>query len=350
MTDRNTSQQDVWGTARRQRADRIRPRGGPFQRWYVRAVITLLILGSNTSGWSQITSPSQGTSPPLIDLTPKTLPVLQAGIVVGEQAAFGYSDLLTLVLPRLASGDIESLPDYSKDFARMFQMTILANVVQLGVGDQQVFALEKIGIGFAMNIEGKTTIVTSATANDLGANLGIIGRRILSGNETCLDDVVQVARTDRLVIFDAQNNMLIGDKHESRILRYFVWVSPASGKLGILVWQLNDDGNGQYTVDSDKMQLLPGGMKEDRRIHVSSAGFLRSRIPKPDRFALEQIPQGTPVPFSPRMRGVAGLKQITSQNLETLLAGAAESIIMMQSTKTAVKPTTVRKPAVPISP
>ena len=78
--------------------------------------------------------------------------------------------------------------------------------------------------------------------------------------------------------------------------------------------------------------------------------FSRSKIPTPDRFALEQIPQGTPVPFSPRMRRVAGLKQITRQDLETLLAGASESLIMLQSNNTAEKPNVARKPAVPISP
>jgi len=342
--DRNASHQDDWGLTRRQQVDWICSDACRFRRWHVAALITILMLGWNTSGWSQV------TSPPTVDLKHKPLPVLQPGIVVGQPSAFGYSDLVTLIFPRLASGDIDSLPDYSKTYARMFQTTILANVMERIVADQRVFILEKIGIGFAMNIKGKTTIVTSATANDLGANLGFIDRGVLSGNEDCLNEVIQVARTDRLVIFDAQANMLIGEEHESRMLRHFVWVSPASGKLGILVWQLKDDDNGQYTVDSDNMQLLPCGMKEDRKIHVSSAGFLRSKIPTPDRFALEQIPQGTPVPFSPRMRRVAGLKQITRQDLETLLSGASESLIMLQSNNTAEKPNVARKPAVPISP
>ncbi len=91
---------------------------------------------------------------------------------MGQEQNFGYSHLVTFVLPRLASGDVNSLPEFAVRYASMFNMTILANVVERPSGDQKAYLLDKIGIGFAMNIGGKTTIVTSDTANELGGQPG----------------------------------------------------------------------------------------------------------------------------------------------------------------------------------
>lgn len=280
----------------------------------------------------------QASTPIALDLAPQPLPRLQPGIVVGEQTRFGYSDVVTVVLPRLASGAVDSLPDYAKRYAGMFNMTILANVVERNESGRTAYLLDKVGVGFAMEIAGKMTVVTSDTANQLGANLGMIDRGVLSGNEDCLEDVTQVARTDRLVVFDAKAHMLIGEKHEQRILRHMIWASPVSGKLGFLVWQLKDTDNGHYTIDSAEMQFLPSAFREDRRIHVSAGNFLSSKIPTPDRFALERIPQGTSVPFSDRMKRVAGLKSMTQSDLENLLAGVSESLAMLQVPSVAKKP------------
>ena len=277
-------------------------------------------------------------SSPSVELNPKPMPRLQPGIVVGQEHKFGYSDLVTLVLPRLATGDVDSLPQFARRYAKMFKLTILANVAKKPTAEGHVYLLDKIGIGFAMDLNGDLTIVTADTANQLGANLGMVDRGVLSGNEDSLSDVVQIARTDYLVVFDAKANILVDDEHEERIVRHFVWAAPHSGKLGILVWQLKDNGSTSYAIDSAEMQLIPSGFKEDRRIHVSKGNFLSSKIPTPDRFALESIPQGTPVPFSDRMKQSAGLKSITAPDLENLLAGTSESLALIREPTVAKKP------------
>jgi hypothetical protein len=277
-------------------------------------------------------------SPIPVDLTHQPLPRLQPGIVIGRQHEFGYSSVVTMVLPQLASGDVDSLPEMARRLANTFNLTILANVVERPSPTRPEFLLDKVGIGFAMDIQGTMIIVTSETANQLGANLGMIDRGVLSGNENTLADVVQVARTDRLVVFDAKANVVVQDRHEPRVLRHFVWASPASGRLGILVWQLKEHDAMQYAIDSAEMQWLPEGFREDRRIHVSPGNFLTSRIPTPDRFALETMPQGTPVPFSDRMRQVAGQRSLTHADLESFLAGASESLAALPVPSVAKKP------------
>lgn len=267
---------------------------------------------------------------PAIDLKAKPLPRVAPGVVIGQENSSGYSDLVTLVLPRLSSGYLDSLPEYSKRYAAMFKFTVLANVVKDSETSQHL--LDKVAIGFAMDIKGKMIAVTEGTANQYGAELGMIDRRVLRGNEDCLDDVVQIARTNRMVVFDAKANMLIGTEHEERVLRHFVWVSPKSGSIGFLVWQLNDGGAAAYEVDSRTMQLLPPGFKEDRQIHVSDAGFLNS-IPTPARFALVQVPQGTAIPISPAMKKVAGKKSLTPADLQVMVSAVAEGINSLRKPK-----------------
>ena len=263
------------------------------------------------------------------DLTPKPVPRLRPGIVVGQHQAAGYSDLVTIVHPRLASGYIDSLPQFSRTYASMFKYTLLANVTSRQSGGQTLYSLDKVGVGFAMDIKGKITVVTRDTANDLGADLGMIDRGVLGGNEDCLDDVIQIARTDGMVLFDALSNMVIGTRHEERMMRHLVWVSPHNGKIGFLVWLLHDTGDAHYQLASRTMQLLPEGFQEDRKINVSEGGLL-SRIPTPDRFALVTIPQGTPVPFSERMKSVAGKKRLTHADLQQLVLATSESLALVR--------------------
>ncbi len=265
-------------------------------------------------------------------LTHSAVPRLAPGIVIGEEQAAGYSDLVTLVRPRLAAGHVDSLPEFSKRYASMFKFTVLANVKEVKRNDRTDYLLDRVGIGFAMDIGGRTVVVTRETANKLGANLGMIDRSVLGGNEDCLDDIVQVARTSRLIIFDAKSNMLVGDAHQKRMIRHLIWASPATGKIGFLVWQLHDRGSDPCKLDGPTMQLLPPGYQEDRQIHVSEGGILSS-IPTPDRFAIVTIPQGTPVPMSDALQRVAGKKNLTKADIDRLVAAVAESLAQIESNR-----------------
>lgn len=254
------------------------------------------------------------------------VPRLKSGVVIGRESEAGYSNLVTVVLPRLASGAIDSLPSYAQQYASKFKFTVLANVTSRDDGSGKSFYLDKVGIGFSMEIGKDLVVVSKETANDFGANLGMIDRTVLGGNEECLDDIIQVARTNRLIVYDAEATMLIGEKHEKRIIRHLLWVSPRTGQLGSLVWQLKAQGSGDYLLDSPDMQLLPMGYKEDRRIHVSEGGMFSSVAPSPDQFAMVSLPPGKPVPFNTKLRAVAARRKMSVQELQQLVDGVAEAI------------------------
>jgi len=293
--------------------------------WFFAAATMAIFCLSPTTGIGEERSVSALANRPDIDLSQHPVPRLAPGIVIGQAKNAGYSDLVTLVLPRLASGSIESLPEFAKTYTSMFKFTVLADVRPAVDGELQYYKLDKVGVGFAMDIKGQTTTVTQDTANNYGADLGFIARNVLAGNEDCLDEIVQVARTRQLIVFDAKANMLVDETHKQRIIRHFVWASPDGGKIGFLVWLLDETKAAQYAFASPAMQWLPGGYQEDRQIHVSAGGLLSS-IPTPDRFAMVKLPPGVTVPMSEKLKSVAGNKSFTKSDLDRLLAGAAESM------------------------
>ncbi len=287
-------------------------------------------------------SPIGPVSVPSVDMLRKPVARLSPGTLVANPQQSGFSNVVTIAMPRLAAGEINSLPEYAKQYAGMFHFTALANVRTVTTHDRTDYLLDHFGVGISMNINGQLVVVTPRSANELGLKLGMIERGILKGNEKDLNGITQVARTSRMIIFDVPTNMLVDDKHKKQILRYFVWASPASGKLGVLVWSLNDTKSGRYTVACNNMQLLPPNYTEDRAIHVSK-GPLLSNIPTANRFALVTIPQGTSVPFSPKMRTVATLKTINVQNLHTMMAGVSESLAIVPAIQQANNQPTTRK-------
>jgi len=285
--------------------------------------------------------PATSTAPSMsVEMTPRPVSRLDPGIVVSEHAKHGWSHLVMLVNPRLGAGKVDSLPQFAQDYAAMFKLTILANVKQKPAEANSAannaandapqslpasYVLDKVGLGMAMSINGKNVVVTKDTANQHGAELGMIDRSVLGGNESSLDDVIQVARTPQLVIFDAKANMLVDQRHEERTIRHFLWVAEKSGNLGCLVWLLNDGDDSRYQVVEPTFQLLQPRLEEDRVIHVSDGGFLSS-VPTPDRFAMVKIPQGIAVPFASSLQQVAGLKQFDRRTIPTVVQGVNESL------------------------
>ncbi len=309
-------------------------------RFVLSTIVLICLQGNNLEAVPP--SATGSTSVPKVNLARQPVPRLAPGTLVGHPQQSGYSNLVTLVMPRLAAGEVDSLPEYAKQYAGMFHLTVLANVKTVISGDRTDYLLDRFGVGISMQINEKLVVVTPPTANELGLNLRMIERGILKGNEKDLGEITQVARTSRMIIFDVPTNMLVDNKHKKQILRYFVWASPASGKLGVLVWRLTDTKSGQYTIESKDMQLLPPNYTEDREIHVSK-GPLLSNIPTANRFALVSLPQGTSVPFSPRMRTVAGLKTMNVQNLHTMMAGTSESLALVPEARQAKRDTSQRK-------
>jgi hypothetical protein len=249
-----------------------------------------------------------------VDLARKPLERIPVGTVIDKTPSLGWSHLVLLAIPTLAVEDDRDAPKIAAYYAQMFKFTLLAKVSREEARGKGLFYLQRVARGFATTIDGKETIVSSQ--NTLGADLGLFGRKSLAENEKILDnDVQQVLRTPTMLMFDAKSVMLFEGNHVPRIMRHAILVDPASGQLHTLIWLLTDD----YKPALEGLQWIPNGMREQRWLSVKRDKFSLG-IPTRDAFALRQIPQGTPVPYTPELSAAATVRTFTEAEVPAIEA------------------------------
>jgi hypothetical protein len=250
-----------------------------------------------------------------VDVEPRPLDWITPGTVIGETAPKGWTDLVLLATPRIGVGDVDDVPRTAASYSRMFLFTILGKVRGSALAG---YSLEKVAIGLALKIDGRNVIADSE--HTFGADLGLIGSRVLAENEKILkNDFRQVARTSTMLVFDANAFVLRKQKHQSMVIRHVILASPTTGKLSTFVWLLDPEGPDGYALAEKGLQKLPPNCLEDRVLSVDGQKFTLG-IPSNDAFALAKIPQGTALGFSEALKLVAATKAFTAESARRLEA------------------------------
>jgi hypothetical protein len=258
----------------------------------------------------------------------KPLSRIPVGTSFGEQPPEGWSNIILFVDGKLGSGDVSAASSTVHYYAKLFNPVILANVTK---GADNQYRLDKVAVGFSMKVQGKNTVLTARTQRQVGANLSLVGRSVLLGNESALSDMKQVARYKTSMVFDIPTIMLHNGDHRKMIVRYLVWVSPSNGRVGTAAWLLDDQpGSANYRVVEDAIQLLPPHMREKRIMNVKGDRFTLG-IPAPDAFAVVRIPQGTPVAVTERLRASAGRRSFTLDTFRELLGSVNEAVALQRA-------------------
>ncbi|MCM2374211.1 pyruvate kinase [Aporhodopirellula aestuarii] len=267
------------------------------------------------------------------DVTPKSkrvlferqpLPKIPPGTRFKEKPPAGWSNLISFVRGKLSSGDVDAVSETVKYYAETFNLVMLANTDTNADGK---YELDQVAVGFSMLIDGKNTVVTSDTQEDLGGDLSIIGRTVLDGNVESLSKVEQVARTKNSLVIDAPAILLRNGQHTEMVVRYYIWVFPENGNIGTLVWLLQSSKDqSQLSVADTTIQLLPPNMQENRVMNVDADKFNLFGIPSKDAFALVQIPQGVAFEMNEEMQAVAALKNYTPETFAKLTSAVASTL------------------------
>ena len=105
---------------------------------------------------------------------------LQPGLLIGDKPPEGWSHLVVKSIPRLASGEKDSLPNGSAKTAAYFRTVILANVKPVDV-DEKEFELTQIGIGICVPRKGeeKDVVVAADRLEALGLHLSWVEKKVL---------------------------------------------------------------------------------------------------------------------------------------------------------------------------
>jgi hypothetical protein len=234
---------------------------------------------------------SQGKSGPGYDVTPRHLDQVPPGTVIGKEAPKGWSNLLLKSYSRPGAGDMKQLSSTADRLSRLLFTAILADVKSDKTDGGQRYKLAKVAVGLGVRIGDKDTVVTPDTHRRLGAGLGILAGVVLRTAQEKLGEIVVVARSRTLMVFDSPSLMLLDGKHKPIVLRYAILVEEKTGRLNALVWALARAEDGKYSGPVGAIQWLPPNLTSDCVLHVDGREFSIGQ-PTEKAFAMTAPPKG----------------------------------------------------------
>lgn len=226
------------------------------------------------------------------------LVLIAPGTQVVDGPPQGWTDLIIKSVPKLESGDLDTLPSFAGSTATLFRMTVLADVRKTG-GDRPRYRLARIGVGLCTPTKGNDTIVTCDYADSEAVSLGLIERKVLERVEEELKKARLVARTERFAVLAAPSELVVEGRHEKIFLFYALSVDPDTGRLNTILWA--------YTSDPErKVRLSPPALLPPRLVYRCGldveAERLLGALPINWSFAMRALPPGSRVEASDQLR------------------------------------------------
>jgi hypothetical protein len=234
---------------------------------------------------------SESKSGSRYDVTLRHLDQVPPGTVIGKEAPKGWSNLIIKSYSRPGAGDMNQLSSTADRLSRLLFTAILADVKADKTGRGQRYKLAKVAVGLGMRLGDKDTVLTPDTQKRLGADLGILARVVLRTAQEKLGEIVVVARSNTLMIFDSPSLMLLDGKHKPVVLRYAVLVEEKTGRLNTLVWVLARAESGKYSGPIGAIQWLAPNLTGDCVLHVDGREFSLGQ-PTEKAFAMTAPPKG----------------------------------------------------------
>lgn len=266
---------------------------------------TWLLLIAITTGWGGMGAGAGEMAPatsrdgqdsardvdgPLPDLV-----MLAPGTRIDRTVPAGWSHLVIKSIPRLASGDLDSLPKMATTTATLFRTVFLADVRPDGEGVQRRYRLRRIGLGLCTTLRGRDTVIRTSTLSSQETDLGFMGRTVLERGEQEMRRGRLDARTPTFALFTAPTMMQVGDGHREVLLRYALLVDPTTGSLQTMTWAVSADPDGRAAART--LVLLKPGLVYHCDLDVAAARILGT-VPVGWSFAMKSLPPGQPLPIS----------------------------------------------------
>ncbi|MEO6810493.1 MAG: hypothetical protein ABI353_15365 [Isosphaeraceae bacterium] len=261
------------------------------------------------AGLGDAAAPTLETQPKLVSLAP--------GLRVGTDAPRGWTDLVVKSVPRLASGDLASLPRAAKGTAALFRTVVLADVGR--AADPKLgYVLRRVGVGMALPVRGRDTVVTSATLETLDVSLSSLSRLVLHRAEAELAKGRLIASTPRFALYSTPAELVVGGIHRAVWLRYALWVDPSTGSLHAGVWAIANDPSKPIPVRT-WVKLCPP-LVFDCPLDVDASRILGA-IPISWSFAMTALPPGRTRSMPSPLQPLAARDPKTPDEVEALERG-----------------------------
>jgi hypothetical protein len=162
---------------------------------------------------------------------------LRASTVVDTTAPRGWTHLIIKSVPRIESGDIETLPSLAQATATLFRTVILADI-RRPADRPGPFRLERIGLGLCVPFERADTVVTTTDDTPAHASLGLIERQVLSRAEAELKKGRILVSSPTFTLYGGPCTLKTRSGHVEVWLLYGLLVDAATGGLTTVVWAI----------------------------------------------------------------------------------------------------------------
>lgn len=249
---------------------------------------------------------------------------LPRGTWIGPQPPPGWSDIVFVSTPRVVHGDVQSLSSTVLRYAEMLHLVVLADVEKVTPEDGQTprHRLRRVGFGLAVAAGGALQVVTGPRDSELPQpELGILDSQVVAGAAESLEEMRVLARRTTLALIDSPAVFHQGGENRHRILRMLIWVDPASGRLGQLLWLLREQSDDQLRMALNHAVYLPTPFHEKRQLTVDDDEFNFFGLPKPKAFALVRLPPGRPIPIEGSLGQVLSRRSYSTEQLREFVDG-----------------------------
>lgn len=257
----------------------------------------------------------------VFDCQPTAVPWVEPGTVIDRGPPTDWSHLIIKNDTQVTAGETGGNAETWNRMATLFALAVLADVGQ----DTSTlnYYLARLGLGWCDQLNGRDTVISTATYGKLGAKLDALQVLSLGMREIDCDDNVRViARSASTLFYDVKRVLAHGPAHIEGRLRHAILVHPRTGELAALLWIVPAEGQEPPAF----LERLPPSYVTTFELQFRpSRGNLLS-MPSPEDFAVRGVPVcAERVPVTPDLATVAlavELNADTAGRLESLLRAA----------------------------
>ncbi|MEZ6088583.1 MAG: hypothetical protein R3C05_11260 [Pirellulaceae bacterium] len=220
---------------------------------------------------------------------PRPISIIQPGTIVDAGPPEGWTHLIVKSFPRVASGDVNQIPERDMRLAGLMFTALTARVQQ---GSDGVWRFSEVATGAGTSINGRDVVIDSRTQKQLGANFGILERMLLKEFDAKQSQAVYKVINQNFLVVDTVGAFRAQGVNRMLPLRYAMLTDPRTGRVDTFCWLMDADSSGVSTQAMGELQWLPPSLIFVPQLHVDASQYNFLGIPSDTAFCSTNIPPG----------------------------------------------------------
>ena len=236
-----------------------------------------------------------------LPVPPARLIQLEAGTrLQGEGPPSGWSHLVIKSIPKLATGDLDTVSEQAFEIAQRIRPLIVADIKPSSSDPESSFHLDRVGVGLcAPGQDGKGDVVVSSSSVEGTRGPWTTKQRlILAAMSFETSHARLTAATSSFALVRTPVTYLVSGAHQKIDLYYALLVDPRTGKLQTLVWPDSSSASPKDPSPSTARRLSSTVFDLPQDVHATR---ILGSLPVSWSFAIRELPSGIDVAIPPEL-------------------------------------------------